>query len=63
MKWYIIQADHYEAIKLGIELARPGDMVIIAERHEITNIQRLYHSFDDRVVASEIINKRLINQC
>jgi UDP-N-acetylmuramoyl-L-alanyl-D-glutamate--2,6-diaminopimelate ligase len=62
---YIIQADRYEAIKLGIELARPGDMVIIAGKgHENYQIFSDYIiPFDDRVVASEIINKRLINQC
>jgi UDP-N-acetylmuramoyl-L-alanyl-D-glutamate--2,6-diaminopimelate ligase len=62
---YVVQADRYEAIRLGIELARPGDMVIIAGKgHENYQIFSDYIiPFDDRAVASEIINKRLINQC
>jgi len=59
---YTVQPERYEAIKLGIELARPGDMVIIAGKgHE--NYQIFSDStvpFNDREVAEEIIKKRLI---
>ena len=58
---YTIQPDRYEAIKLGIELARPGDMVIIAGKgHENYQIFSDYTiSFSDREVAAEIIAQRL----
>jgi UDP-N-acetylmuramoyl-L-alanyl-D-glutamate--2,6-diaminopimelate ligase len=59
---YIVQPERYEAIKLGIELARPGDMVIIAGKgHE--DYQIIGDStfpFSDRLVATEIIKQRLL---
>ncbi|MGI5822537.1 MAG: UDP-N-acetylmuramoyl-L-alanyl-D-glutamate--2,6-diaminopimelate ligase [Dethiobacteria bacterium] len=61
---YTIQPDRYEAIKLGVELARPGDMVIIAgkghENYQIFSDHTL--PFSDREVASEIIVQRLANK-
>lgn len=61
---YTIQSDRYEAIKLGIELARPEDMVIIAGKgHENYQIFTDYTiPFSDRDVATEIISKRLKRQ-
>jgi UDP-N-acetylmuramoyl-L-alanyl-D-glutamate--2,6-diaminopimelate ligase len=58
---YTIQPDRYEAIKFGIELARPDDMVIIAGKgHENYQVFSDYTiAFSDRDVAAEIINKRL----
>lgn len=58
---YTIQPDRYEAIKLGIELARPDDIVIIAGKgHENYQIFSDYTApFSDREVAAEIIKKRL----
>ncbi|MDO9536525.1 MAG: UDP-N-acetylmuramoyl-L-alanyl-D-glutamate--2,6-diaminopimelate ligase [Bacillota bacterium] len=60
---YTIQPNRYEAIRLGVELARPDDMVIIAGKgHE--NVQIFSdHTipFSDREVASELIKKRLRN--
>ncbi len=58
---YTIQSDRYEAIKLGIELARPGDMVIIAgkghENYQIFSDHTI--PFSDREVSAEIIAQRL----
>ncbi|MGI6308863.1 MAG: UDP-N-acetylmuramoyl-L-alanyl-D-glutamate--2,6-diaminopimelate ligase [Dethiobacteria bacterium] len=61
---YTIQPDRYEAIKLGIELARPDDMVIIAGKgHENYQIFSDYTiPFSDREVAAEIIVQRLDNK-
>ncbi len=61
---YTIQPDRYEAIKLGIELARPDDMVIIAGKgHENYQIFSDYTiPFSDRDVATELISKRLRRQ-
>jgi UDP-N-acetylmuramoyl-L-alanyl-D-glutamate--2,6-diaminopimelate ligase len=58
---YTVQPDRYEAIKLGVELARAGDMVIIAGKgHENYQIFADYTiPFSDREVASEIIEQRL----
>lgn len=58
---YTIQPDRYEAIKLGVELARPGDMVIIAGKgHENYQIFGDYTiPFSDREVAAKIITQRL----
>ena len=59
---YTIQPERYEAIKFGIELARPGDMVIIAGKgHENYQIFSDFTiPFNDREVAEEIIRKRLL---
>ena len=61
---YTIQPDRYEAIKLGIELARPEDIVIIAGKgHENYQIFSDYTiPFSDRDVAAAIISKRLNRQ-
>lgn len=61
---YTIQPDRYEAIKLGIELARPDDMVIIAGKgHENYQIFSDYTiPFSDRDVAVELIRERLRGQ-
>jgi len=59
---YTVQPERYEAIKLGIELARPGDMVIIAGKgHENYQIFSDFTiPFNDREVAEEIIKQRLL---
>lgn len=61
---YTVQPDRYEAIKLGIELARPDDMVVIAGKgHENYQIFCDYTvPFSDRDVAAEIIAQRLENK-
>ncbi len=61
---YTILPDRYEAIKLGIELARPDDMVVIAGKgHENYQIFGDYTiPFSDREVAIELIGKRLRRQ-
>lgn len=61
---YTVQPDRYEAIKLGIELARPDDMVIIAGKgHEDYQIFSDYTiTFSDRDVAAELIRQRLNQQ-
>lgn len=61
-KNYTVQPERYEAIKLGIELARPDDMVIIAGKgHENYQVFADFTvPFDDREVAGEIIKKRLL---
>ncbi len=58
---YSVQVDRREAIELGIELARPGDIVIIAGKgHENYQIFSDYTiHFCDKEVASEIIKKRV----
>lgn len=57
---YTIQPDRYEAIRLGIELARPGDMVIIAGKgHEDYQIFSDHTTpFSDREVAAKIVTRR-----
>jgi len=61
---YTVQPDRYEAIRLGVELARPGDMVIIAGKgHESYQVFSDYTvPFSDREVAAEIIAQRLANK-
>ncbi|RJX29028.1 MAG: UDP-N-acetylmuramoyl-L-alanyl-D-glutamate--2,6-diaminopimelate ligase [Dethiobacter sp.] len=58
---YTVQPDRYEAIKLGIELARARDIVIIAGKgHENYQIFSDYTiPFSDREVAAGIIEQRL----
>ncbi len=58
---YTVQPDRYEAIKLGIELARADDTVIIAGKgHENYQIFADYTiPFSDREVAAELIEQRL----
>lgn len=60
---YTIQPNRYEAIRLGVELARPDDMVIIAgkghENYQIFSDHTI--PFSDREVVSELIKKRLKN--
>ncbi len=58
---YAVQADRREAIKLAVELARPGDIVIIAGKgHEDYQIFADYTvPFSDREVASEMILQRV----
>ncbi len=61
---YTVQPNRYEAIKLGIELARPHDIVIIAGKgHENYQIFSDYTiQFSDRDTAEEIIRNRLKNK-
>ncbi|MGI6328438.1 MAG: UDP-N-acetylmuramoyl-L-alanyl-D-glutamate--2,6-diaminopimelate ligase [Dethiobacteria bacterium] len=61
---YTVQPNRYEAIKLGIELARPHDIVIIAGKgHENYQIFSDYTiQFSDRETAEEIIRNRLKNK-
>jgi len=58
---YTVQPDRYEAIKLGIELARAGDMIIIAGKgHEDYQIFADYSiPFSDREVARKLILERM----
>jgi len=58
---YTVQPDRYEAIKLGIELARSGDTVIIAGKgHENYQVFADHTiPFSDREVAAELIGQRL----
>ncbi len=60
---YVVQADRYEAIKLGIDLARPKDIIIIAGKgHETYQVFSDYTvPFDDREVARKIIKQRVTN--
>jgi UDP-N-acetylmuramoyl-L-alanyl-D-glutamate--2,6-diaminopimelate ligase len=53
--------DRYEAIKHGINIARPGDLVLIAGKgHETTQTlkDRTIH-FNDVEVADEVLRERL----
>lgn len=61
---YSVQPNRYEAIKLGIELARPHDIVIIAGKgHENYQVFSDYTiHFSDRETAEEIILNRLKNK-
>ena len=58
---YTVQSDRYEAIKLGVELARNDDIVIIAGKgHENHQTFADYIvPFSDRDVAAELISQRL----
>ncbi len=58
---YAVQSDRFEAIKLGIELARSGDMVIIAGKgHESYQVfSDCTIPFNDREIAAELLAKRI----
>jgi UDP-N-acetylmuramoyl-L-alanyl-D-glutamate--2,6-diaminopimelate ligase len=57
---YELVADRREAIRKAIEMASPGDVVLIAGKgHETYQlIGGVVHDFDDRVVAKEVIRGR-----
>jgi UDP-N-acetylmuramyl-tripeptide synthetase len=59
-KGYIIEADRKQAIRIGINAAMPGDMVLIAGKgHETYQvIGSKTYPFDDRQVAKEILNTK-----
>ncbi len=58
---YLIEADRAKAIELAINMAEPGDMVVLAgkghEDYQIIGDQKVH--FDDREYAREIIRRRL----
>ncbi|MFA5793617.1 MAG: UDP-N-acetylmuramoyl-L-alanyl-D-glutamate--2,6-diaminopimelate ligase [Candidatus Brocadiia bacterium] len=57
-KEYFVEPDRYSAIKKAIELARPGDLVLLAGKgHETYQIFRdVVKPFDDRQVAMELLS-------
>jgi UDP-N-acetylmuramoyl-L-alanyl-D-glutamate--2,6-diaminopimelate ligase len=57
---YELIADRREAIRKAIEMASPGDVVLIAGKgHETYQIiNGVVHDFDDRIVAKEVIRGR-----
>lgn len=57
---YVMIVDRREAIRKAIEMASPGDVVLIAGKgHETYQlIGGVVHDFDDRVVAKEVIRGR-----
>ncbi|WP_410514517.1 UDP-N-acetylmuramoyl-L-alanyl-D-glutamate--2,6-diaminopimelate ligase [Paenibacillus sp. BR2-3] len=57
---YELIADRREAIRKAIEMASPGDVVLIAGKgHETYQIiGGVVHDFDDRIVAKEVIRGR-----
>ncbi|MBT2288063.1 UDP-N-acetylmuramoyl-L-alanyl-D-glutamate--2,6-diaminopimelate ligase [Paenibacillus albidus] len=57
---YELIADRREAIRKAIEMASPGDVVLIAGKgHETYQlIGGVVHEFDDRIVAKEVIRGR-----
>jgi UDP-N-acetylmuramoyl-L-alanyl-D-glutamate--2,6-diaminopimelate ligase len=57
---YEMVPDRREAIRKAIEMASPGDVVLIAGKgHETYQlIGGVVHDFDDRVVAKEVIRGR-----
>jgi UDP-N-acetylmuramoyl-L-alanyl-D-glutamate--2,6-diaminopimelate ligase len=60
-KGYVIEPDRKKAIGLGIRIAGPGDIVLIAGKgHETYQIvgDRTY-PFDDRAVAGEMLRKMI----
>ncbi|ASA26450.1 UDP-N-acetylmuramoyl-L-alanyl-D-glutamate--2,6-diaminopimelate ligase [Paenibacillus donghaensis] len=58
---YVLIPDRREAISKAIEMASPGDVVLIAGKgHETYQlIGGVVHDFDDRVVAKEVIRGRI----
>lgn len=59
---YEVIHDRYQAIEHGIEIARPGDLVLIAGKgHETTQTlrDRTIH-FNDVEVAEEILRKKIV---
>ncbi len=58
---YLVEADRERAIELAINMAMPGDMVVLAgkghEDYQIIGDQK--HHFDDRELARKIIRLRL----
>ncbi|MBW2366939.1 MAG: UDP-N-acetylmuramoyl-L-alanyl-D-glutamate--2,6-diaminopimelate ligase [Deltaproteobacteria bacterium] len=54
---YLVMPDREEAIQIGIQVAGPGDVVLIAgkghETYQLIGAQRL--RFDDRVAAREVL--------
>lgn len=57
---YEMIPDRREAIRKAIEMASPGDVVLIAGKgHETYQlIGGVVHDFDDRIVAKEVIRGR-----
>jgi len=57
---YELIADRREAIRKAVEMASPGDVVLIAGKgHETYQlIGGVVHDFDDRIVAKEVIRGR-----
>jgi UDP-N-acetylmuramoyl-L-alanyl-D-glutamate--2,6-diaminopimelate ligase len=61
---YLLLPERREAIRRAVELARPGDMVVIAgkghEDYQILGANRVH--FDDREEAREALKKRMARQ-
>jgi len=59
-KTYIVEPDRKKAIKLAIETARPGDIVLIAgkghEDYQVLGTQKIH--FDDREEANNALKER-----
>jgi UDP-N-acetylmuramoyl-L-alanyl-D-glutamate--2,6-diaminopimelate ligase len=57
---YIVEPDRKSAIKLAIEAARPGDMVLIAgkghEDYQILGTKKIH--FDDREEAENALKEK-----
>ncbi|MDP8225689.1 MAG: UDP-N-acetylmuramoyl-L-alanyl-D-glutamate--2,6-diaminopimelate ligase [Candidatus Lernaella stagnicola] len=58
--YYAVEPDRAAAIRVAIDIARPGDVVLIAgkghEDYQIIGTERIH--FDDREVATEALAKR-----
>jgi UDP-N-acetylmuramoyl-L-alanyl-D-glutamate--2,6-diaminopimelate ligase len=56
--------DRRETIKIALNMARPGDLVLIAGKgHETTQeIRGVHHPFSDRYVAANIIQAQQIEK-
>jgi UDP-N-acetylmuramoyl-L-alanyl-D-glutamate--2,6-diaminopimelate ligase len=58
---FVLTPDRREAIALALELAEPGDVVLVAGKgHETTqDVGGVRHAFDDRAVVRELLEGRV----
>jgi len=64
-KNYLVEPDRREAIRKAVDMASPGDIVLVAGKGHETyqEIKGIRHEFSDREVLKEIIRAKLTGRC